>query len=89
MAADTADEKTRYEAAKKELAQALKKKRELDKQLVRLIVNVYFTSFKLSPVCFRGPDISDRRCLLDRDVHSRRREHRPRLRQLLEESDGN
>jgi hypothetical protein len=37
MGADAADEKTRYEAAKKELAQALKKKRELDKQLVRTL----------------------------------------------------
>jgi hypothetical protein len=35
-AAET-DEKTRYEAAKKELAQALKKKRDLDKQLVAVL----------------------------------------------------
>lgn len=34
MAPDAADERTRYEAAKKELSQALKKKRDLDKQLV-------------------------------------------------------
>jgi hypothetical protein len=34
MVPDAADERTRYEAAKKELSQALKKKRDLDKQLV-------------------------------------------------------
>jgi hypothetical protein len=33
--ADAPDDKTRYEAAKKELAQALMKKRQLDKQLAR------------------------------------------------------
>jgi hypothetical protein len=45
MGADAADEKTRYEAAKKELAQALKKKRELDKQLVRTLSVSAFCTF--------------------------------------------
>jgi hypothetical protein len=48
MSAETApatDEKTRYEAAKKELAQALMKKRQLDKQLVHSHVIFCFGKF--------------------------------------------
>jgi chromatin modification-related protein EAF6 len=89
MGADAADEKTRYEAAKKELAQALKKKRELDKQLVRRArsTRARAGADARRAVDARGADLPDGGRVPRGDGRAGRREHRAGLRQLPQEPD--
>lgn len=84
----TAEEKTRIMAAKKELVQALMKKRALDKQLVRsamlehtfvgaFIVCYFIVSNRVSDALSGGP-------VSHGNVITQRREHHPRIRRIFE-----
>jgi len=71
----TAEDKTTFENAKKELVQALTKKRNADKQLVSLTVLPGRRSSQFGSGPSRSPAVSSRSLVPDRDHDKQRWEH--------------